>query len=253
MKRYLGLENYDGILPTQIEALNTDGVIVGDPFCQYRMFKYGDADLVDFTRTVCQSGKEIIYQTPVYVTDRNLMNTTKMIENLYNKYNVKKFLVQDVGLADWIIKRFSDVDVIWGHWGRNRNSLMNHDFIEFLLQLGVAGIETNLPERITKIPEAGLSVYVVYGNIVYNTLSRDCYNTYMLNRFDGLCERECLSGEMSLYKNSFQMTVDGHILGRKIQYPGDDGFLDIAKHNSDHIMIYATDYYESKKILEILN
>lgn len=250
MKKYLGLENYDEIQSEQIKTLNVDGFIAGDPFCPYRMFRYGDADMLDFVRVVCQTEKEILYQTPVYVTDRNFRKTADIIDFFHNKYNVKKFLVQDVGLTDWMVNRFSDIDIIWGHWGRNRNALMNHDFIEFLLRLGVSGIETNTLDRIQEIPESGLPVYVVYGNLVYNTLSRDCYNSYMLNRFDGMCERECLEGGMELHGNNFQMTVDGHILGRKFQYPKDTEFFETAKRNSNHIMIYAVDYQSAANLIE---
>lgn len=247
MKKYLGLESFDDIQASQIEALRVDGFIVGDPFCPYRMFKYGDANMLDFIRTVCQTGKEIIYQTPMYVTDRNFMKISKLIEYLHDECNVKKFLVQDVGLTSWMVERFTDTDVIWGHWGRNRNALMNHDFIEFLLKLGVSGIETDLPERIREIPKVGLPVYAVYGNTVYNTISRDCYNAYMLNRFDGMCERECLTGNYSLHSNTFQMTVDGHILGRKIKYPNNTNLFESSKQN---IMIYAIDYQTAMELLE---
>ncbi len=250
MKTYMGLENYDEIQSAQIAALNVDGFIVGDPFCPYRMFRYGNAGMIDFVHSVCQKGKEIIYQTPVYITDRNLREIQNMIEYLHDQYNVKKFLVQDVGLIDWMAKRFFNIDIIWGHWGRNRNSLMNHDFIEFLLKLGVSGIETGKLERIREIPKAGLPVYALYGNIVYSTISRDCYNSYMLNQFDGNCERECLSGEMSLCCNSFQMTVDGYILGRKFQYSRDKDFIKKAKQNSAYFMIYAADYQVAAELIK---
>lgn len=245
MRKYLGLEHYDDI--QQIATLNVEGFIIGDPFCPYRMFRYGDADMLDFAHIVCEMGKEIVYQTPVYVTDRNFMKTAKLIEYLHDRCDVRKFLVQDIGLTDWLVNHFSDIDAIWGHWGRNRNSLINHDFIEFLLKLGVSGIETNLRERIRKIPKAGLPVYAVYGELMYNTISRDCYNSYMLDRFDGLCGRECLNGDMSLHRNGFQMTVDGHILGRKIQYPKDKAFFEIAKHN---IMIYAVNFQMAIGLIE---
>lgn len=74
---------------------------------------------------------------------------------------------------------------------------MNHDFVAFLVDLGVRGIEISSMERIRAISEFGLSVYSVFGNTVYNTLSRDCYNQYMLDYYDGMCNRECLNKKWS--------------------------------------------------------
>ncbi len=252
MKKYIGLENYDELQPSCFEEIKADGFILGDPFCQRRMFRYGDGDMLELVRTLSKIGKEIIYQTPMYVTDRTLPQTEKLIEFLHDKYGVKKLLVQDIGLTDWIVNRFSDAEIIWGHWGRNRNSLMNHDFVEFLIKLGITAIETDIPERINLIPKAGLPVYAVYGNIMYNTLSRECYNAYMLNKFDGCREREC-RGEMTLCSGNFKMTVDGHILGKKYQYPDNTAFFEAVKGNTENIMIYAADYEKAAKLINNLN
>lgn len=252
MKKYLGIENYDEINSEQMKSLNIDGLIVGDPFCSHRMFRYGDAGMIDFIRAVCEMGKEIVYQTPVYVTDRNLWQITQLIAFLHDKYNVRKFLMQDIGLINWTVKNVADAEIIWGHWGRNRNSLMNHDFIEFLLKLGVSGIETHFPERIAKIPQTGMPVYAVYGDTTYDTLSRDCYNSYLLDRFDGPCKRECLDNSMKLQNGNTCMTVDGCVLGREIQYPEASEFYQLAEHNSNHLMIYAVDYQNAIQQMKVL-
>lgn len=242
MRKYIGLEYYDDTPSLLFELPDIDGVIIGDPFCSHKMFRYGESDMLDYIHTLCLSDKEVIYQTPVYITSRNYNNVTRLIAYFYDKCQIKKYLVQDVGLACWIRERYTDVDLIWSHWGRNRNSLMNHDFIEFLICLGITGIETDIPERIQKISKAGLSVYAVYGNTSYNTLSRECYNSYMLNRFDGTCQRECLNGKVSLCSKNISMTIDGHLLGRKIHYPNNDEFSKVMIDNTENVMIYASTY-----------
>lgn len=104
MIKWLALENYDNLEINTIRKLNVQGVVVGDPFCSYRMFRYGDIDLFDFIKKCNQAGIQVIYQTPVYVTDRNFKYVTNSLEYLYEKLHVRKFLIQDVGLTDWLSK-----------------------------------------------------------------------------------------------------------------------------------------------------
>lgn len=139
--------------------------------------------------------------------------------------------------------------MIWSHWGRNRNSIMNHDFVAFLVDLGVRGIEISSMERIRAISEFGLSVYSVFGNTVYNTLSRDCYNQYMLDYYDGMCNRECLNKKMVLKSKSIEMTINGHLLGRKIKYPLEKEFVGFVSQYSENLMVYALDYEEALEYL----
>lgn len=253
MRKYIGLENYDDASSMLFESPEIDGIIIGAPFCSHKMFRYGESDMLDYAHTICLANKEVIYQTPVYITSRNFNSVTSLIAYFHDKCQVKKYLVQDVGLVCWIRERYTDVDLIWSHWGRNRNSLMNHDFINFLICLGIAGIETDIPERIQKICKAGLPVYAVYGNTSYNTLSRECYNSYMLNRFDGMCQRECLHEKMSLCNQNFSMTIEGHILGKKIRYPDSEVFSKAAMDNSENIIIYASNYQMAINALKRLD
>ena len=50
MKKYIGLENYDELQPSCFEEIKADGFILGDPFCQRRMFRYGDGDMLELVR-----------------------------------------------------------------------------------------------------------------------------------------------------------------------------------------------------------
>lgn len=250
MIKWLGLENYDNIEIDTVKNLHVQGLVVGDPFCSYRMFQYGDVGLFDFIKECNQAGIQIIYQTPVYVTDRNFKYVTSILEYLYVKAHVKKILVQDIGLTDWISKEFPGAELIWSHWGRNRNSIMNHDFLPFLVDLGVDAIETSVIDRVKAISKFGLSVYSVFGNTIYNTLSRDCYNQYMLNYYDGMCNRECLNKKMILKSKNLEMTIDGHLLGRKIKYPSEKEFVSCISQFSENLMVYALNYEAALKIME---
>jgi len=51
------------------------GIILGDPFCEYRMFKHGDVDLVSLAEKAKAVGKVVVYQTPVYLTHPNFEKT----------------------------------------------------------------------------------------------------------------------------------------------------------------------------------
>ena len=252
MIKWLALENYDDFEFNVLRKLNVQGVVVGDPFCSYRMFRYGDIDLFDFIKKCNQAGIQVIYQTPVYVTDRNFKYVTNNLEYLYEKLNVKKFLIQDVGLTDWLSQKYLDAELIWSHWGRNRNSIMNHDFVGFLIELGVRGIEISSIERTEAISKFGLPVYSVFGNTTYNTLSRECYNQYMLDYYDGMCGRECLQKKMILKSKSIEMTINGHLLGRKIRYPSEKEFLSFVSQFSENLMVYALNVEEAVKICEKL-
>lgn len=252
MNLYLGLDNYDGFSKEKINSLNVSGYIVGDPFCQYKMFENGNFDFIQFIQNAIDAEKDIIYQTPVYVTDRNFWEVTKTILYLYRNGWVTKFLVQDIGIVNWIKENVPDAKMIWGHWGRNRNSIMNHDFVSFLINLNVDGIESNLPDRIKAISDYGLPVYAVYGNTIYNTVSRDCYNKYMLDQYDGICNRECLQKCSKLKSENIEMTIDGHLLGKKIKYPFVDEYYDNVKKYAKALMIYCSGYVEACSIVDKL-
>lgn len=252
MNLYLGLDNYDDVSKEKINNLRVSGFIVGDPFCQYKMFENGNYDLIRFIDNAIDAKKDIIYQIPAYVTDRNFSEVTKTVLYLYRNKQVTKFLVQDIGVVNWIKENIPGAKMIWGHWGRNRNLIMNHDFISFLINLNVDGIESNLPDRIKAISDYGFPVYAVYGNTIYNTVSRDCYNQYMLNHYDGMCKRECLQKRSKLRSKDFEMTIDGHLLGKKIKYPPVDEYYDCIKDYSKELMLYCSDYDEACLIVDKL-
>ena len=249
MSVYLGLTNYDGLNAEQFAAPAADGWVLGDLFCNDRMFRHGDNGLADTVRQVVRAGREAVYQTPMYLTDRNFPAIARTADYFYEEYGVRTFLVQDVGFADWLAERRPDAHLIWSRMGRSRASILNRELPEFLRQLGVQAMETSMPGRMARISDAGLDVCAVCGDLRYHTLSRECYTKYLLGCYDGLCGRACRSEKLSLNRERFSMSVDGHLLGASRQEPKDPAFYQAANKYAAHIMIYADELPEAERLL----
>ena len=69
---YCALETYpEDAFVQLIGDSAVKGLILGDRFCQKRMFPDGLAQEIVFMKQAMESGKELLYQTPLYVTTRN--------------------------------------------------------------------------------------------------------------------------------------------------------------------------------------
>lgn len=239
MNLYLGLKVYDDVSAQRLTDAGYDGVILGDILCDRRMFSYGSADMIQFAYELSHTSLELIYQTPMYLTDRSFGDEIIRIGHLYSGSGVRKLLVQDHGLAQWLTQNLPDVEIIWSRMGRNRNSLMNQIFVDFLKDSGVRSIECDTPERMTALSSSGMKVYGVYGALKYNTLSRECYHMYLNDRYDGICGRECLLGDQHLTHGGFSMSVDGYMLGEKKEYPDTKRFVESAAAVDMDVMVYV--------------
>ena len=71
----------------------------------------------------------------------------------------------------------------------------------------------------------------------------------MLDYYDGMCNRECLNKKMILKSKSIEMTINGHLLGRKIKYPPEKEFVGSVSPFSENLMVYALDYEEALEYL----
>lgn len=249
---YLGLSRYDGFCAGAFDVPDVDGWILGDPFCNYRMFPHGDSQLDDALRAVLQAGKEAVCQTPMYVTDRTFAAESRRLGYFYEVHGVRTYLIQDVGLALWAQENLPGARLIWSRLGRSRNSIMNRDLPEFLRQLGVFGMESDRPGRISRISQCGMSAWAVYGDLTYSTLSRECYSQYLLDWFDGCCRRECWTQEMFLVKDAFRMRVDGHLLGTELTYQDSPDFWQAVRTQAAGIALYAEDFQDAGARLEVL-
>lgn len=241
MNIYLGLSCYDNYLATDWNTSNYTGYILGDAFCNKRMFRYGDLGLIEAIYTANLSNKEVIYQTPMYLTDRAFARETEKIVYLHEKIGVNKLLVQDIGLIMWLNKHIPDIQIIWSRLGKTRNSIINHGFVEFLQSIGISSMEIESPEKARAIATYNIEVYSVDGYLNYMTLSRDCYNNYLLNRFDGTCKRECNRADTMLRRHNFRMSVDGHFLGLQIKYDDRAEFYQAMQNCAASVMLYAPD------------
>ncbi len=239
MNIYAGLSVYDGIDKNDISSSFCNGYIVGDLFCSKKMFYYGEAGLYKTAGMIFSCGKEIIYQSRMYLTDRFFSDELSKISFLHDMFGLRKVLVQDVGFAVCIKEKYPEMIVIWSRLGRNRNSIINHSIPDFLKSIGVDAMECDDPEKIGRIQNYGFPVYAVYGSMHYNTLSRDCYNKYLLKKYDGICSRECITREMSLFYGNFSMTVNGNVLGEKIIYNDSNDFFETVNKSCDNLIVYA--------------
>lgn len=239
MNLYLGLSCYDGMDAETLRGFGVDGVIVGDILCNRRMFRYGDDGLTELVCGLDRTPLEIVYQTPMYVTDRNFGKEIVRIEMLCKRHNVQKLLVQDVGLARWITENLPETELVWSRLGRTRNSLTNRFFAEFLQSKTINSLETDSFQRLAAASRLGIKPYAVCGSLKYNTISRECYSLYLSDRYDGVCRRECRNAGMVLSHNGFSITVDGFLLGAKTEYPDLKELVAAAEACDADIMIYA--------------
>lgn len=241
MKIFLGLEKYEYDFIAKIKDIPVFyGFILGDLFCDYRMFEYGYMGLCHLVSELTNSGKEVIYQTPLYITDRIFNDVKLNINYLYDKCKIKKFVVQDIALAKWISEEFEDATIIWGRMARNRNSILNRHYISFIKNIGVNAMETDIPTRINAISDFGMEIYGLYGAVKYSTVSRECYTKYFLNINDSNCERLCWNLNNYLEKDEIKMSIDGHFLGKEFVYQTDSEYWNSLKNRCLNIMFYAT-------------
>lgn len=218
MKEYIvGCESYDF---EQINSLcdksEIKGVILGDLFCQKRMFNNGIADLILLTQRVLLSKKKVIYQAPLYVTSRNL-NEVKSILNLMDGYEKESYvIVQDFGTAELVNREYNNIQLIWGQLGRVRELRYSDDFLMFLRKKAFAGMETGDKEIVERMISFGLIPFFNNAVLKYRTLGRNCYLEYQTGRCEpALCHSGCYS--LKAKNEEFEMTIDGYMLGKKYQ------------------------------------
>lgn len=214
-KHFVGRESYD---PEQVGQLcgrdEVKGIVLGDLFCQKRMFRNGIADLVLLTDQVLSSGKTVIYQAPLYVTSRNADEVASVL-NLMDGYGKESYvIVQDFGTAEMAACDCSNIRLIWGQLGRVRERRYSDDFLLFLKEKGFTGMETGDPDFAERLRSFGLVPFFNTAVLQYQTLGRICYVEYQTGRCDpGLCHTGCLS--LRAEHEEFEMTVDGYMLGKK--------------------------------------
>lgn len=198
-----------------------NGFVLGDLFCQKRMFRFGDEGFAALAMAIARQKKAMLYQTPLYATDDVVTASVGRIEWLLSLGVLDGVLVQDVGVVIELRNRFPELNIIWSRMGRTRGNLITVDTFRYLRKIGVAGIENARPNRREVLLGLGFDVYDVLGDMEYRTLSRKCYSCYLNEISIADCNRRCLGDSDYLTTNGIQMTVDGYMIGAKLVYPSE--------------------------------
>lgn len=214
------------------------GVVLGDYTCNRRMFSGGYAGLIKSVDQYKGINKEIIIQTPIYVTSRNIDEMMDGIAFLNTEYHLKKYLVQDVGVLVMISEIISDAELIWSQMGRNRGNIFNMNSVLFLQEHGLTGMEVGSKSRLRVLKKHGMKAYASYGNIVYKSVSRNCYNRYFSN--NTVCRTACRDHmECMTTKNNKKISVDGFFLDKTYYYDDSREYWDSVYDNCENVIIHA--------------
>lgn len=245
-KRYIGLDTYNcGVISNIIENNLCDGLILGDLFCENRMFKYGNNELIRYFDEISKTKLDIIYQMPYYLTSRNDRQVNNNLRLLYDLKPNSAIMVSDVGFANKIKKIFPDFKLAWSSMQRGRISRINDYTYKFLKQLGIDYVEAMDSDKAEIIRANNLIPWMVWGFTEYKTFGRVCYMQQQLGERLPDCRNLCINSFYSLKdsKSDYNMTIDGYMLGRRLSYGNH-----LFKEN-DIICIYAKSYDELIKLM----
>ena len=252
MTVYCGIDNYDnGVLKTLCDRTDIQGIVVGDLFCQKRMFHRGLVDLVDDIRYLSARDKRVIYQTPLYPTSRN-WEDIEAILSLLSEVSGAVILTEDLGIIHHVQERYPALTVGWVRMGRSRDYEYNSSFFHFLADNGVRFFETDRLDTAARLKQAGLEPWLVYGNLYYKTIGRICYCQYQLGADTAVCNTVCRSGQYALQlpNGSCRMSLDGYMMGETLCYSAD---IAARAEKEDTLVVYAKTLTELQDRLQSLN
>lgn len=241
MAVYCGLDFYKTEdINTLINSAQVDGIVVGDWFCQRKMFENGEPQFYNSIDLVGASSKKLIYQTPIYITSRNRIRVIDIIKHIDSLYAGSVVLTQDIGLLKFVRDNCRNVECAWSRMGRTRESAYNTLFYETLKELDVRLFETESISVADKLKGGTMLPWLVYGNNYYKTIGRRCYTKYELNVDDEECSKFCRESifELESIDSSYRMSIDGYILGSNLKYSSDVWQRHI-EDNDVKIVIYA--------------
>lgn len=247
MDLYCGLDYYSGRgLEEILSAQGIAGVVLGDLFCQRRMFDLGEMGFMNAVRRTYAAGREIVYQTPLYVTPENFTAVCDTLGFL-NAFGSGTVLVQDIGLAEKISAQYTALKPVWNRMGRSREYAFSDEYFRFLRSCGVEGFETDSPAMAERLSQSGLMPWLVYGNLYYRTMGRVCYTKYQTGCSDdgcaALCRRSALRMQLA-DDPPYSMTVDGYMLGEQLWYSDE---IPAAADKAQKVVVYARDLDELKE------
>ena len=248
---YIGLTRYTNKDFELLYDLRPDGVVLGDLFCNKRMFPYGGTELVETMCSFKEKGIDVIYQTPMYATDRMFSSIAQAVEYYYQRKMINTVIVQDIGMASYLSKTCKDLVIIWGRMGYARTPNVNLNTIDFYIKNGVNGFECKNLEQVNYIEKIGALAYMMVGYPKYLTVNRECYYKFEHNIFSNDCKCGCLNKEKIMIPSSKEInsTLDGYVLGWENIYTTEA--IEHAR-KCDNSIIYAESFSEAVDKLDII-
>ena len=248
---FVGLSRYTEKDLERLYDLHPDGVILGDLLCNKKMFSYGGVELIEIMTAFKERGISVIYQAPLYATDRVFSNIVQAVEYYYQRELIGAVVVQDVGIASHLSRTCKGLTIIWGRMGYARTPVVNVNTIDFYMENGVNGFECKSPEQADYAKKIGAAAYLMVGYPKYLTINRECYYKFEHNIFDDHCQCGCLNRERLVLPacKEIETTLDGYALGWKNIYT-----KEAIKHalEYDNSIIYADSFSEAaEKLREI--
>lgn len=215
MNIWIGLSEWHAKDIAQIKAFspNIKGIIIGDPFCQRRMFTNGQFDLPSFAIQAKWNQLSVALQTPVYMTSRVFDEILQLVNYLHSHEALDLLMVQDIGLLKTIKNQYPDIAICWSLWGDSRSHIITSEFLDFIIPLGVKYIETDRASRIEFIRNQGLGIGYCVNSPKVATFGRVCYTEHLLEQDchnKALCRQQPL--ELFSELNNISYKVSGHYL-----------------------------------------
>ncbi len=258
------LEYFDNII---IDSLAADpevcGVVLGDLFCNQRMFAGGEAELEETVRQAKAAGLAVWYQTPRYLTDPVYDLTLERIRFWKKHGLIDGVILQDIGLLSELAedscvkcsggkaagqteaKRAGflaeSLGLIWGFMGVARNraeNLMHYEYLESLAPVTIALTRTDL-EPVFR--GKGIPACMIYGHMKYATVNRECYYLYETGCDKPDCGRRCLEGKLAMENKllGVKMSVNGHLLNKRYEYQDPAAVVKAAADSGRPVLLYA--------------
>lgn len=236
-----------------LEALcgHATGVVMGDLFCQKRMFENEWFDVLDFCELAREMGLEVVFQTPAYNTTRTIEQTVSLVRKLAERKLIGAVFVHDAGMAR-ALGEFEPVELWWDRFSFNRDIVPNAYLIDFLREHRVSCVEVLRSANIQEVAERGCGVLLYAYGPEIASFGRICYTEYFLNE---PCERKILCGRQhpfitSIDKVPLQYVADGYTLLDKSDPVHTVSSLDI---NSASKIKGLTAYLRDEREIEMLD
>lgn len=189
------------------------GVILGDLFCQKRMFENEWFDVPGLAEEARSAGFEVVFQSPAYNTTRTMEGTLALIRKLARAGLLDGVLVHDIGVVE-AMRELPHVALWWDRFSFNRDFIPNAPLITFLRGQGISRVEVTRPGHIGDVAGSGCGALLYGYGPEIASFGRICYTEDFL---DEPCERKILCAGSrpfiaSVDKVPLQYVADGYTL-----------------------------------------